>query len=93
MSDTERDDGSDRTIFSTIPAAIEEIRLGRMVLVVDDADRENEGDFVMAAEACTPEAVNFMVTHWQGHRLSPVRGVATRRARYPTDGDRHDRRP
>ncbi len=66
MSDTEPDDGLDRTIFSTIPAAIDEIRLGRMVLVVDDADRENEGDFIMAAEACTPEAVNFMVTHGRG---------------------------
>ena len=37
-----------------------------MVLVVDDADRENEGDFIMAAEACTPEDVNFMVTHGRG---------------------------
>ena len=59
-------DGLDRTIFSTIPEAIEEIRRGRMVLVVDDADRENEGDFIMAAEACTPEDVNFMVTHGRG---------------------------
>jgi len=52
--------------FSTVPEAIEEIRRGRMVLVVDDADRENEGDFIMAAEACTPSAVNFMVTHGRG---------------------------
>jgi len=52
--------------FSTVPEAIEEIRWGRMVLVVDDADRENEGDFIMAAEACTPSAVNFMVTHGRG---------------------------
>ncbi len=53
-------------IFSTVPEAIEEIRRGRMVLVVDDADRENEGDFIMAAESCTPGAVNFMVTHGRG---------------------------
>ncbi|MET0801012.1 MAG: bifunctional 3,4-dihydroxy-2-butanone-4-phosphate synthase/GTP cyclohydrolase II [Actinomycetota bacterium] len=53
-------------IFSTVPEAIEEIRRGRMVLVVDDADRENEGDFIMAAESCTPGSVNFMVTHGRG---------------------------
>jgi 3,4-dihydroxy 2-butanone 4-phosphate synthase/GTP cyclohydrolase II len=66
MSDTEQPDGVDRPVFSTIPEAIDDIRQGRMVLVVDDADRENEGDFIMAAEACTPEAVNFMVTHGRG---------------------------
>ena len=66
MSDTAHSDGIDRTIFSSIPEAIDDIRLGRMVLVVDDADRENEGDFIMAAEACTPDDVNFMVTHGRG---------------------------
>jgi len=66
MDDSANRDGLDRTIFSTIPEAVEEIRRGRMVLVVDDADRENEGDFIMAAEACTPEDVNFMVTHGRG---------------------------
>jgi 3,4-dihydroxy 2-butanone 4-phosphate synthase/GTP cyclohydrolase II len=66
MDDSGNRDGLDRTIFSTIPEAVEEIRRGRMVLVVDDADRENEGDFIMAAEACTPEDVNFMVTHGRG---------------------------
>ena len=66
MSDIAYGDGIDRTIFSSIPEAIDDIRQGRMVLVVDDADRENEGDFIMAAEVCTPEAVNFMVTHGRG---------------------------
>jgi 3,4-dihydroxy 2-butanone 4-phosphate synthase/GTP cyclohydrolase II len=66
MDDSGNRDGLDRSIFSTIPEAVEEIRRGRMVLVVDDADRENEGDFIMAAEACTPEDVNFMVTHGRG---------------------------
>ncbi|MEZ0236344.1 MAG: bifunctional 3,4-dihydroxy-2-butanone-4-phosphate synthase/GTP cyclohydrolase II [Actinomycetota bacterium] len=66
MDDSGNRDGLDRTIFSTIPEAVEEIRRGRMVLVVDDADRENEGDFIMAAEACSPEDVNFMVTHGRG---------------------------
>ena len=58
--------GSHRAIFSTIPEAVEDIRAGKIVLVVDDADRENEGDFIMAAEAATQEAVNFMVTHGRG---------------------------
>jgi 3,4-dihydroxy 2-butanone 4-phosphate synthase/GTP cyclohydrolase II len=52
--------------FSTIEEAIDEIRAGRMVIVVDDADRENEGDFIMAAEKATPEAINFMATHGRG---------------------------
>jgi 3,4-dihydroxy 2-butanone 4-phosphate synthase / GTP cyclohydrolase II len=62
----------DRSVFATIPEALDEIRAGRMVLVVDDADRENEGDFIMAAEACTPEAINFMVTHGRGIVCLPV---------------------
>jgi 3,4-dihydroxy 2-butanone 4-phosphate synthase/GTP cyclohydrolase II len=66
MSDMAHSDGIDRTIFSSVPEAIDDIRQGRMVLVVDDADRENEGDFIMAAEACTPDDVNFMVTHGRG---------------------------
>jgi 3,4-dihydroxy 2-butanone 4-phosphate synthase/GTP cyclohydrolase II len=52
--------------FATIPEAIEELRAGRMLIVVDDENRENEGDFVMAAEHCTPEAVNFMARHGRG---------------------------
>ena len=50
----------------TIPQAIEEIRTGRMVIVVDDEDRENEGDLTMAADLITPEAINFMATHGRG---------------------------
>jgi 3,4-dihydroxy 2-butanone 4-phosphate synthase / GTP cyclohydrolase II len=60
------DIGAASEVFASIPEAIDEIRAGRIVLVVDDADRENEGDFIMAAEAATPEAVNFMVTHGRG---------------------------
>ncbi len=66
MDDAVRERSTETVPFATIPEAIEEIRRGRIVLVVDDADRENEGDFIMAAEACTPEAVNFMVTHGRG---------------------------
>jgi 3,4-dihydroxy 2-butanone 4-phosphate synthase/GTP cyclohydrolase II len=52
--------------FATIPEAIEEIRAGRMLVVVDDEDRENEGDLTMAASAITPEAINFMAKHGRG---------------------------
>ena len=46
--------------FNTVEEAIAAIKAGKMVLVTDDEDRENEGDLIMAAELCTPEAVNFM---------------------------------
>src|SRR5512137_1005851 len=49
-----------------IEEAIEEIRLGRMVILVDDEDRENEGDLTMAAEMVTPEAINFMARYGRG---------------------------
>jgi 3,4-dihydroxy 2-butanone 4-phosphate synthase/GTP cyclohydrolase II len=52
--------------FCDVPAAIEEIRAGRMIIVVDDEDRENEGDLTMAAEKVTPEAINFMAKHGRG---------------------------
>jgi 3,4-dihydroxy 2-butanone 4-phosphate synthase / GTP cyclohydrolase II len=55
-----------KTSFATIDEAIEEIRSGRFVVVVDDPDRENEGDLVIAAQFATPEAVNFMATHGRG---------------------------
>src|SRR2546421_1773050 len=52
--------------FATIEEAIDEFREGRMVVVVDDENRENEGDLVCAAQFATPEAVNFMATHGRG---------------------------
>ncbi|MEP6643932.1 MAG: 3,4-dihydroxy-2-butanone-4-phosphate synthase [Acidobacteriaceae bacterium] len=52
--------------FTDVPTAIEEIRSGRMIVVVDDEDRENEGDLTLAAEKVTPEAINFMATHGRG---------------------------
>jgi 3,4-dihydroxy 2-butanone 4-phosphate synthase/GTP cyclohydrolase II len=60
--------------FAGIEPAIEEIRRGRMVLVVDDEDRENEGDLVMAADMVTPEAVNFMARHGRGLICVPMTG-------------------
>ncbi|HEX9774896.1 MAG TPA: bifunctional 3,4-dihydroxy-2-butanone-4-phosphate synthase/GTP cyclohydrolase II [Actinomycetota bacterium] len=61
-------------MFATIPEAIEDLREGKIIIVVDDADRENEGDFVMAAEKCSAEAVNFMATHGRGLICMPVIG-------------------
>jgi 3,4-dihydroxy 2-butanone 4-phosphate synthase/GTP cyclohydrolase II len=52
--------------FSTVEAALEDIRAGRMVVVCDDEDRENEGDLTMAAQFCTPEAINFMAKEGRG---------------------------
>src|SRR3990172_3479449 len=52
--------------FANIEEAIEDIQNGRMVIVVDDADRENEGDLTIAAEKVTPEAINFMAKHGRG---------------------------
>jgi 3,4-dihydroxy 2-butanone 4-phosphate synthase/GTP cyclohydrolase II len=52
--------------FASIPEAIEEIRAGRMLVVVDDEDRENEGDLTVAAEKVTPEIINFMATYGRG---------------------------
>src|SRR5690606_38218164 len=49
-----------------VPELIEEIRAGRMVVIVDDEDRENEGDLIMAAELVKPSDINFMVTHARG---------------------------
>lgn len=52
--------------FNTIEEAIEDIKNGKIVIVVDDEDRENEGDFIIAAEKVTPEAVNFMAKYGRG---------------------------
>jgi 3,4-dihydroxy 2-butanone 4-phosphate synthase / GTP cyclohydrolase II len=56
----------DEKSFATIPEALEDIKAGRMVVVVDDEDRENEGDLTMAAEFVTAESVNFMAVNGRG---------------------------
>jgi 3,4-dihydroxy 2-butanone 4-phosphate synthase/GTP cyclohydrolase II len=73
----------DRSTFSSIEEALDELRAGRMVIVVDDADRENEGDFIMAAESVTPEAINFMVTHGRGIVCMPCDGARLDALRIP----------
>ena len=54
------------TLFDSIPAAIEAIKKGEVIIVADDESRENEGDFICAAEHITPEIINFMATHGRG---------------------------
>lgn len=62
------------TLFNTIEEGLAEIRAGRLLIVVDDEDRENEGDLVMAAELVTPEAVNFMARFGRGLICLPIVG-------------------
>jgi 3,4-dihydroxy 2-butanone 4-phosphate synthase/GTP cyclohydrolase II len=59
-------------VFSTIPEALEELRAGRLIVIVDDEDRENEGDLAMAAEHVTPEGINFMASHGRGLICCPL---------------------
>ena len=63
---------SDSIQFNTIYEALEDIKNGKVIIVVDDEDRENEGDFVCAAECVTPEIVNFMATHGRGLICAPL---------------------
>ena len=60
------DQAPGRFEFASIETAICELKAGRMIVVVDDEDRENEGDLTMAAELVTPEAINFMATYGRG---------------------------
>jgi len=60
------------TILNSIEEAVEDIKSGKFVIVVDDKDRENEGDFICAAEKMTPEMVNFMITHGRGVLCAPL---------------------
>jgi 3,4-dihydroxy 2-butanone 4-phosphate synthase/GTP cyclohydrolase II len=58
--------------LNSIPEAIDEIKKGKVIIVVDDEDRENEGDFVAAARSVTPEIINFMATHGRGLICMPM---------------------
>ena len=53
-------------MIEPIEKAIEDIKAGKMIILVDNEDRENEGDIIIAAEYCTPEVINFMATHGRG---------------------------
>ena len=60
------------TQLNSISEAIEDIRNGKVIIVVDDENRENEGDFLAAAEKVTPEMINFMATHGRGLICAPL---------------------
>lgn len=65
-------DAADKSVRATIPEAIEEIKKGRMIIVTDSEDRENEGDLLMAAGDVTPEKINFMATFGKGLICAPI---------------------
>ena len=69
--------------LSSIEDAIEDIKAGKMVVIVDDEDRENEGDLVMAAEMITPDAINFMATYGRGLICVPMTGQRLEQLRLP----------
>lgn len=62
----------DESLLDPIEEAIEEVKKGNIIIVVDDEDRENEGDFICAAEAVTPQIINFMATHGRGLICAPL---------------------
>lgn len=71
------------TVLSTIEQAVEDFRQGKFVIVVDDEDRENEGDFITAAELITPEKVNFMLHYGRGVLCAPITLERCRELRLP----------
>ena len=70
-------------MLSTIPEILEELRAGRQIILIDDEDRENEGDLVVAAEKATPEAINFMARYGRGLICMPMTGEALERLELP----------
>ncbi|MEQ1916595.1 MAG: 3,4-dihydroxy-2-butanone-4-phosphate synthase, partial [Gallionella sp.] len=60
------------SVLNTIPEAIEDIKNGKVIIVVDDEDRENEGDFLCAAQTVTPEIINFMAKEGRGLICAPI---------------------
>src|ERR1051325_48455 len=72
--------------FDTIDDVVSDIAKGRMVIVTDDADRENEGDLVIAADKVTPEAVNFMAKHGRGLLFVPISNAAPEEAAGDNEG-------
>ena len=69
--------------FNTIPEALEDLRQGKIILVTDDPERENEGDFICAAEFATTENVNFMATHGKGLICMPDVGSLCTELKFP----------
>ena len=61
-----------QSVLNSVEEVLEDIRQGKVVIVVDDEDRENEGDFIVAAEKITPEIVNFMLHNGRGVMCAPL---------------------
>ena len=77
--------------FDSVEEALEELRNGKIILVTDDPDRENEGDFICAAEFATTENINFMATHGKGLICMPMSEEYTeicKKTAVPADGSR-----
>ena len=72
--------------FSKIEEAIQALKAGRIIIVVDDEERENEGDFVAAADRVTPETVAFMITHGRGQLCMPIMPELASRLELRPDG-------
>ena len=71
------------TQYNTVEEALEELRKGHIILVTDDADRENEGDFICAAEFATTENINFMATHGKGLICMPMSAEYAAKLQFP----------
>src|SRR3954454_22251169 len=69
--------------FASIPEVLEELKAGRMIVLVDDEDRENEGDLVIPAEKCTPAAINFMIKFGRGVPFIPTTGARLSELKIP----------
>ncbi len=72
MKTVQNTSSKNKIVLHTIKEAIDDIREGKIIIVVDDIDRENEGDFLAAAEKVTPEMINFMATHGRGLICAPI---------------------
>ena len=69
--------------FATVEEALEELRNGKLILVTDDEDRENEGDFICAAEFATTENINFMAMHGKGLICMPMSAEYVKKLHFP----------
>ena len=78
-----REENSIMTQYNTVEEALEELRKGHIILVTDDADRENEGDFICAAEFATTENINFMATHGKGLICMPMSAEYAAKLQFP----------
>ena len=70
-------------IFDSVESVLEDVRAGKLVIVTDDENRENEGDLVCAADRVTPDIINFMITHARGLVCAPITEARARELDLP----------